>query len=81
VLCLALLALLCVVQVAHTHATANDADHCQLCILLHGVAPAAVPTVAVVLVHVGRPVLPRRVGVYVRFWHASLFIRPPPTAC
>ena len=35
VLCLALLALLAFVQVAHVHSVDTDADHCPLCMVLH----------------------------------------------
>ena len=41
VLCLVLLAMLAVAQVAHLHPNQTDADHCQLCIVMHTVVPAA----------------------------------------
>jgi len=81
VVCLALLALLTVVQVAHTHPLETDADHCQLCIAMHTAAPVAVAAVVVVLVKVGTqaPLVVARVAV--RHRHPKLFIRPPPIGC
>lgn len=79
VVCLLLLALLAVVQVAHIHPLENDADHCPLCIVLHAGLPAAVATAAIVMIPLGRPVPVRRVSVASRPWTPSLFNRPPPT--
>jgi hypothetical protein len=81
VLCLFLLALLAVVQVAHMHTTESDADHCPLCIVMHTAAPVAVAPAVVVLVHIqaSAPV-PEARGV-VRHWHPKLFTRPPPSGC
>jgi hypothetical protein len=76
--CLALLALLTVIQVAHVHAVDTDADHCPLCIVLHTAAPVAVAAVAIVLVQIEAvtPVVAfRPIGT---IWHPQLFIRPPP---
>jgi hypothetical protein len=81
VVCLVLLALLTVVQVAHIHPVESDADHCPLCIVMHTAAPVAVTVAAVVLVQIetATPVFkPRTV---VRYWHPQLFTRPPPAAC
>ena len=69
VVCLVLLALLAVVQIAHIHPTESDADHCQLCIVMHTAAPIAVMAAVVVLVQIetAAPVFkPRTV---VRYWH------------
>jgi len=80
VVCLVLLALLTVVQVAHIHPIESDADHCPLCIVMHTAAPVAATAAVVVLVQIetATPVFrPRRV---VRHWHPQLFTRPPP-AC
>lgn len=77
--CLILLALLTVAQVAHLHASESDADHCPICIMMHSAAPVAVAAMAVVLVQVGiqaHPVEERRA---VRYWHRTLYIRPPPS--
>ncbi len=78
--CLVLLALLTVVQVAHVHAVDTDADHCPLCIVLHTAAPVAVASAVIVLVQIqaSAPVL--EVRAVTRHWHAQLFIRPPPTS-
>ena len=78
-LCLALLALLTVVQVAHIHALDADADHCQLCIAMHSAAPVAVMAAVVVMVSFGAsaPLVESRVVVRLR--HPKLFTRPPPS--
>ncbi len=77
--CMVLLALLTVVQVAHVHPVETAADHCPLCIVMHSAAPVAAPAAIVILVRVGisTPVLAVREAVQ-PCWHASLFIRPPP---
>ena len=77
-MCLALLAILTVAQVAHTHANAGDADHCPLCIVLHTAVPVAVTAAPVILVkiEVATPVF--EVREIARQWHPQLFIRPPP---
>jgi hypothetical protein len=79
--CLALLALLTVVQVTHIHPLETDADHCQLCIAMHTAAPVAVAAAVVLLVRVGTqtPVVEAR--VVVRHRHPKLFTRPPPSGC
>jgi hypothetical protein len=79
-LCLVLLALLAVVQVAHVHATETAADHCPLCISMHSAAPVASSPAAVALVQIGTPapVIPVRAAI--RNWYPKLFTRPPPTA-
>jgi len=81
VLCLALVVLLAVTQVAHAHASDSDADHCPLCIAMHSVVPLVMALVAILLVRVGTatPVL-LEVRRIVRYWHPTLFTRPPPTA-
>lgn len=79
VLCLALLALLAFVQVAHVHSVDTDADHCSLCIVLHAAAaPVAAAVLAIVLVlfeAVAPVVAVRPLGI---LWYRQLFIRPPP---
>jgi hypothetical protein len=80
VVCLILLALLTVVQIAHVHPLQSDADHCPLCIVMHAVAPVAVGAAAITLIRVGTPVPivePRSIR---RNWHPTLFTRPPPFA-
>jgi TRAP-type C4-dicarboxylate transport system permease small subunit len=79
--CLVLLTLLAVVQVAHFHSNQADADHCPLCLVMQSAVPVAVMTAAIVLVQIGisaprvepRPVMVRP--------HLALFIRPPPAGC
>ena len=80
-LCLILLALLSVVQVAHVHPNATDADHCQLCIVLHAAAPVAVTAALVVLVQLGSTSPVVQAVSAIRPWHPTLFTRPPPTGC
>ncbi len=77
-LCLTLLAMVAVVQVAHIHPLDSDADHCSLCIAMHSAAPVAVMAAAVVLVRIGTtaPVVEAR--TVVRHWHPKLYTRPPP---
>lgn len=81
VVCLALLALLTFVQVAHTHPLNTDTDHCPLCVVMHSASPVAVTAALILLVSVAlaAPVFEEcRVS---RTWHAQLFTRPPPTGC
>ena len=81
--CLALLALLVMVQVAHIHPldSGTDADHCPLCILLQSAAPVSMAAAIVVLVQVGTQFsLPEPVRVVVRC-PSRLFTRPPPSSC
>lgn len=80
VLCLILLALLAVAQVAHLHPNQADADHCQLCIVMHAVAPAAMVAAAIVMVHLGASSPPAEVIAVARQLQSRLFIRPPPAA-
>ena len=81
VVCLALLALLTVAQVTHTHPANTDADRCPLCIVMHSVSPvvASETIVTLVQVAVAAPVLEVR-GIS-RHWHPQLFTRPPPSGC
>src|SRR5690348_10594290 len=48
--CLALLALLTFIQVAHVHSVNTDADHCPICVVLHTAAPVAVAAALIILV-------------------------------
>jgi hypothetical protein len=66
------MALLAVVQVAHSHPLESDADHCPLCVVMHTAAPVVVAAPAVVLVKIEA-----RAPVY---WNPKLFTRPPPAA-
>lgn|SRR5581483_5198554 len=80
VVCLVLLALLAVVQVAHVHPLDSDADHCPLCIAIHAVAPVTVAAAIIILVPVGTPVPILEPRAILRHWHPTLFTRPPPAA-
>ncbi len=78
--CLVLLALLAVVQVAHVHPLETDADHCPLCIAIHAAAPVVVAAAVVILVQVGTPAPIIESRAVLRHWNPSLFTRPPPSA-
>lgn len=80
-LCLVLLALLSVAQVAHTHQGVSDADHCPLCIVMHTAAPVAATTALVALVQLARTLPIPEVHGVTRHWHPQLFTRPPPSSC
>jgi len=78
VVCLVLLTLLTVVQVAHLHPFDQDADHCPLCMVMQTAAPVAMAAAVVVLVQVGRQVAaPEPVSISFHR-HPKLYIRPPP---
>jgi hypothetical protein len=76
--CLILLTLLALAQVAHVHQVDTDADHCPLCIVMHSAAPVAVTAAVVVLVQLesAAPVFEAR--TVTRHRHPKLFTRPPP---
>lgn len=78
VVCLALLALLAVAQVAHTHAARTDADHCQLCLVMHSVVPAVAAAALLLMVPVAAfsPAV-ERVPLPIRR-QTRLYSRPPP---
>lgn len=78
-LCLTLLAMLAVVQVAHIHPLDQDADHCSLCIAMHSAAPVAVMAATVVLIRMGTPAPVIEARAAIRHWHPKLYTRPPPT--
>ena len=80
-MCLALLALLTVVQVAHMHTLESDADHCPLCIVMHTAAPVAVTAAVVVLVQIQASAPVFEPLAVVRHRHPKLFTRPPPASC
>jgi len=82
VVCLVLLALLAVAQVTHVHAVGGDADHCPLCVVMHSVVPFVVLVTAVVLVRIGTAALSLlEFFTIIRYWHPTLFTRPPPAGC
>jgi hypothetical protein len=80
-LCLTLLALLVVVQVAHMHPLETDADHCPLCVAMQSAAPVAIVAAVVVLIQIeaAAPVFVVRAVVLHR--HPKLYTRPPPVSC
>jgi len=80
--CLVLLAFLAVIQVTHVHASDSDADHCTLCIVMHSIVPLVIMLVTVVLVRLRTPApVLLEVPSIVRYWHPTLFTRPPPAGC
>jgi uncharacterized membrane protein YqhA len=82
VVCLVLLALLAVAQVTHVHVIGSDADHCQLCVVMHSAVPFVVMVTAVVLVRIGTSALFLRESyAIIRYWHPTLITRPPPVGC
>ncbi len=80
-LCLVLLALLAVAQVAHLHSAPTDADHCQLCIVMHTVVPVAAAAAIVVIVQLGASTPNVDPVVVAHKRQVRLFIRPPPVSC
>ena len=76
--CVLLLALLAVVQVAHVHPLETDADHCPLCLAIHAAAPVALSAIVIILVQIGTPIPVVEARAVLRHWHPSLFTRPPP---
>ena len=80
VVCLALLALLAVAQVTHFHENQTDADHCQLCIVMHTLAPVAAAAAVIVIVRLGTSTPPAEPISVVRQRQSRLFIRPPPAS-
>ena len=81
VLCLVLLAILAVAQVAHLHPSQTDADHCQLCIVMHTVVPTAIAAAVIVIVQLGASAPQADPIVIARQRQIRLFIRPPPISC
>ena len=81
VLCLAILALLVVVQVAHFHASETITDHCPLCVSMHSAAPVAATAAAIALVQIGVSTPTSQTQTVVRYWSPKLFTRPPPSGC
>jgi len=81
VLCLALMALLAVAQVAHLHSNSTDADHCPLCIVMHSAAPVAETAAAIILVLLGTSASQPEPIAVARQLPSRLFIRPPPVFC
>lgn len=80
-LCLVLLATLSIAQVTHVHSSAVDADHCQLCIVMHTAVPVAPVATAVVLIELGASAPQAEPIAIPRQRQLRLFIRPPPVSC
>lgn len=80
-LCLALLAMLAVAQVAHLHANQTDADHCQLCIVMHTAVPAAAAAAIIVMVQLESLATTAEPLLVTCKRQTRLFIRPPPVSC
>lgn len=80
VLCLVLLAMLAVAQVAHLHADQTDADHCQLCMVMHTLAPVAATAAIIVIVQLGAFVPQTEPIAIAHQRQVRLFIRPPPVS-
>ena len=81
VVCLVLLALLSIAQATHLHPNQTDADHCQLCIVMHTLAPMAAAVAAIALVQLGASAPQAEPIVVARQRQLQLFIRPPPVSC
>jgi Na+/proline symporter len=79
--CLVLLAMLAVAQVTHLHSNDADADHCQLCIVMHTVVPVAATAAVIVIVQLGASTPQAEPIVVARQRQIRLFIRPPPVSC
>jgi hypothetical protein len=78
VVCLVLLVLLAVTQVAHFHTDPAAADHCPLCIVMHSAVPVSVAAAVVVLVQVGTSTFQQEPVAALCKSQTRLFIRPPP---
>jgi hypothetical protein len=77
-LCLGLIAVLSIAQVAHCHKDAAHTDNCAICVVLQHAAPMAAAALAIVLVAVDRlapaAFSPCRIGRSPR----ACRVRPPP---
>ena len=80
-LCLVLLATLAIAQVTHLHSNDTDADHCQLCILMHTVIPVSAAAAVIVIVQLGASAPQAEPVVVALQRQIRLFIRPPPASC
>ena len=81
VVCVALFALLAVMQVPHLHDATSHPDHCPLCVVMHTTAPVAAVASAVVMVLLGASE-PQAEHLFVaRRPQSRIFIRPPPVFC
>jgi hypothetical protein len=79
--CLVMLALLAFAQATHLHTNDADADHCQLCIVMHTVVPVAAAAAVILIVQLGASTPTAEPIVIARQRQIRLFIRPPPISC
>ena len=79
--CLVLLAMLAVAQATHLHASQSDADHCQLCIVMHTTIPAVAAAAIIVMVQLESLAIVAEPVFILRRRQTKLFIRPPPASC
>jgi uncharacterized membrane protein YqhA len=79
--CLVLLATLAIAQVTHLHSNDTDADHCQLCIVMHTVVPVSAAAAVIVIVQLGASTPQAEPIVIASQRQIRLFIRPPPASC
>ncbi|HVN94497.1 MAG TPA: hypothetical protein VMT38_12410 [Terracidiphilus sp.] len=77
-LCLVLLATLAVAQATHFHSNDTDADHCQLCVVMHTVVPVSAVATVIIIVQLGASAPLAEPIVVARQQQIRLFIRPPP---
>jgi hypothetical protein len=73
--------MLAVAQATHLHPDQSDADHCQLCIVMHTVIPVSAAAAVVVIVQLGTSAPQAEPIVVARQRQIRLFIRPPPISC
>lgn len=81
VVCLVLMALLTVVQVAHVHKNNSDPTQCALCVAMHSAAPVSEAAAIILLVQIGLAVPVLKAQPITRHWNPKLFTRPPPAGC
>lgn len=79
--CLVLLAMLSVAQATHLHANQTDADHCQLCIVMHTAVPAVAAAAIIVMVQLESLATVAEPVFILQKRQIRLFIRPPPVSC
>ena len=80
--CLVVLMLLALIHVADGHSTAGAADSCPICVVMHSVVPFVIMAVVMALIRIETqaPEL-LELRAIIRYWHPSLFTRPPPAGC
>ena len=79
VLCLALLLLLVMTHAAIGHRDSSNADRCPLCVAMHTLLPFTIMAAAEILVRL--QTLASEITqdpAIARYWHPTLFNRPPP---